>query len=150
MLDTMLSRPQSLFDQLDVIQRLLSRSLGTEGAPGGIRSVAYGTFPEINVGRTPTSVEVFAFAPGIDASSLDVTIERNVLKISGTRASAIPNRDVKAQLYANERPQGRFSRAVTLPDDVDPLKVGARYRDGILRISIALSAAARPQRIAVK
>ena len=149
MLDTMLSRPQSLFDQLDVIQRLLSRSLGTEGAPGGIRSVAYGTFPEINVGRTPTSVEVFAFAPGI-ASSLDVTIERNVLKISGTRASAIPNRDVKAQLYANERPQGRFSRAVTLPDDVDPLKVGARYRDGILRISIALSAAAQPQRIAVK
>ena len=149
MLDTMLSRPQSLFDQLDVIQRLLSRSLGTEGAPGGIRSVAYGTFPEINVGRTPTSVEVFAFAPGI-ASSLDVTIERNVLKISGTRASAIPDRDAKVQLYANERPQGRFSRAVTLPDDVDPLKVEARCGDGILRISIALSAAAQPQRIAVK
>jgi HSP20 family protein len=150
MLDTMLSRPQSLFDQLDVIQRLLSKSLGTEGAPGGIRSVAHGAFPEINVGRTPTSVVVFAFAPGIDASSLDVTIERNVLKISGTRASAIPDRDAKVQLYANERPRGRFSRAVTLPDDVDPLKVEARYGDGILRISIALGAAAQPHRIAVK
>ena len=66
MIDTMLSRPQNLFDQLDAMQRLLSRSLGAEGAPGGIRSGAYGAFPEINVGRTPTSVEVFAFAPGID------------------------------------------------------------------------------------
>lgn len=149
MLDTMLSRPQSLFDQLDAMQRLLSRSLGTEGAPGGIRSVAYGAFPEINVGRTPASVEVFAFAPGIDASSLDVTIERNVLKISGNRVSAIPTPDAKVQLYANERSQGRFSRAVTLPDDVDPMKVEAKYRDGILRISIGLSAAAQPQRIAV-
>jgi HSP20 family protein len=150
MVDNVLSRPQSLFDQLDVIQRLLTRSLGTEGMPGGIRSVAYGAFPEINVGRTPTSVEVFAFAPGIDSASLDVTIERNVLKISGTRESAIPNRDAKVLRYANERPEGRFSRAVSLPDDVDPLKVEAKYRDGILRISVGVSAAAQPQRIAVK
>jgi len=150
MLETMFSRPQSLFDQLDAMQRLLSRSLGTEGAPGGIRSVAYGAFPEINVGRTPASIEVFAFAPGIDAASLDVTIERNVLKIAGARASTLPERDAKVQLYANERPGGHFSRAVTLPDDVDPQKVQARYRDGILRISIALSAAAQPQRIAVQ
>ena len=150
MLDTMLSRPQSLFDQLETMQRLLARSFGVEGAPGGIRSVGYGAFPEINVGRTPGSVEVFAFAPGIDASSIEVTIERNVLKISGARASAIPKGDGQVQLYANERPEGRFSRAVSLPDDVDPLKVEARYRDGILRISLALSAAAQPQRIAVK
>ena len=131
-------------------QRPVSPAVDIFEDAGGIRSVAYGAFPEINVARTPTSVEVFAFAPGIDAASLDVTIERNVLKISGTRASAIPARDAKVQLYANERPEGRFSRAVSLPDDVDPLKVEAKYRDGILRISVALSAAAQPQRIAVK
>ena len=150
MFDTMLSRPQSLFDQLETVQRLLSRSFGVDGLSDGIRSVAYGAFPEINVGRSPTSVEVFAFAPGIDASSLEVTIERNVLKISGTRTSGIPSRDANLQLYANERPEGRFSRAVSLPDDVDPHKVDAKYRDGILRVTIALSAAAQPQRIAVK
>src|ERR1700748_100319 len=105
MLDTMLSRPQSLFDQLDAVQRLLSRSLGAEGAPGGIRSVAYGAFPEINVGRTPSSVEVFAFAPGIDASSLDVTIERNVLKISGTRRCSCTRTTVRK---AASRAQSRF------------------------------------------
>ena len=150
MLEIMTTRPQSLFDQLETMQRMLSRSFGVEGAPGGIRSVAHGAFPEINVGRTPTSVEVFAFAPGIDAGSLEVTIERNVLKISGVRSSAIPSRDTKTQLYANERPEGRFSRAVSLPDDVDPLKVEAKYRDGILRISVALNVAAQPQRITVQ
>jgi HSP20 family protein len=150
MLEIMHTRPQSLFDQLETVERLLSRSFGVDGAPGGIRSVAYGAFPEINVGRTPTSVEVFAFAPGIDAASLDVTIERNVLKISGVRVSAIPSRDAKVQLYANERPDGRFSRAVSLPDDVDQLKVDAKYREGIVRISFALNAAAQPQRISVQ
>jgi HSP20 family protein len=150
MLETMITRPQSLFDQLDTMQRLLSRQFGVDGAPGGIRSVAYGAFPEINVGRTPTSVEVFAFAPGLDAASLDVTIERNVLRISGSRTSTIPKGDAKAQLYANERPAGRFSRAVSLPDDVDPMKVEARYRDGVLRVSVALNAAAQPQRITVQ
>ena len=150
MRDTMLSRPQGLFEQLDTIHRLLARGAGLDATPNAIRSVGYGAFPEINVGRTPTSVEVFAFAPGIDASSLDVTIERNVLKISGSRRAAFPDGDAKLQLYANERPSGRFSRAVSLPDDVDPLKVDAKYHDGVLRVSVGLSAAAQPQRISVQ
>ena len=150
MRETMLSRPQGLFEQLETLHRLLARAGGVVTAPGGIRSVAYGAFPEINVGRTANSVEVFAFAPGIDAGSLEVTIERNVLKISGSRTSSIPRGEAKVQLYAQERPEGRFSRAVSLPDDVDPLKVEATYRDGILRVSVALSAAAQPQRISVQ
>jgi HSP20 family protein len=150
MRDNMLSRPQGLFEQIETIHRLLARASGVEGAPGGIRAVAYGAFPEINVGRTPTSVEVFAFAPGVDAASLEVTIERNVLKVSGARADLVPKTDGKVHLYANERPEGRFSRALSLPDDVDPLKVDATYRDGILRISIGLSASAQPRRIAVQ
>ena len=94
----MISRPQSLFDQLDSMQRLLTRSVSAESAPGGIRSVGYGAFPKIIVGRAPTSVEVLGFAPGIDLASLDVTIERNVLKIAGVTAiPELPSRDGKTQ-----------------------------------------------------
>lgn len=150
MFENMLTRPQSLLDQMEAVHRLLARHGGPGDAPGSIRSVAFGAFPEINVGRTPTSVEVFAFAPGIDAGSLDVTIERNVLKISGARTSPLEKGKTEVQLYSHERAEGRFSRAVSLPDDVDPLKVEARYRDGILRISVARHAAAQPQRIAVQ
>ena len=56
----------------------------------------------------------------------------------------------RVQVYANERPEGRFARALSLPEDVDTSKVNAQYRDGILRVSIALSEAAQPQRIAVQ
>ena len=140
----------NILDQLETMQRLLTRQVGVDSAPGGIRSVAYGAFPEINVGRTPTSVEVYAFVPGVDTTSLDVTIERNVLKISGVRAPLSQKRDSKVQMYANERADGRFSRVVSLPADVDPLKVDAKYRDGILRISVAVTAVAQPQRIAVR
>ena len=147
---TMFARPQGLFDQLDAMHRLLSRSLGVEGSPGTIRSVAQGSFPEINVGRTAKSLEVFGFAPGLDASSIDVVVERNVLKVSGERSSAIPRNDNGLQLYANERPEGRFVRAVSLPDDADTGHVEARYKDGILRVSVALVEPAQPKRIAVQ
>lgn len=150
MQNPLLSRPQGLFEQLESLHRLLARTGASDGAPRALRTSAYGAFPEINVGRTATSVEVFAFAPGIDAGSLDVTIERNLLKISGVRTPTIPASDAKVQRYAQERPEGRFSRAVSLPDDVDPLKVQATYRDGILRVSVAVHAAAQPQRISVQ
>ena len=45
---------------------------------------------------------------------------------------------------------GRFRRVVTLPDDVDPQAVDAKYRDGVLHISIARSAASLPRRITIE
>ena len=150
MLEIMLSRPQGLSDQLEAMHRLLARSLGVDGAPATLRSAAQGAFPEINMGRSANAVEVFVFAPGLDAGSIDVTVERNVLKIAGSRAASIPRSDETVQLYANERPEGRFVRAVSLPDDADTSRVDARYRDGVLRVSVALAEAAKPQRIAVQ
>jgi len=99
------------------------------GSPGTIRSVAQGAFPEINVGRTAKSLEVFVFAPGLDAKSIDVVVERNVLKVSGARTSGVPRNDNNVQLYANERPEGKFVRAVSLPDDADTARVEAKYKD---------------------
>ena len=150
MLDTMLYGPQGLFDQLSTLHQTISRSLAGDGLPGGIRSVAAGSFPGINVGRTAKTVEVYAFAPGLAADSIDVTVDRGVLKISGERRAAQQSSAEKVQAYAAERPQGRFSRALSLPDDIDTSKVEAKYRDGVLQISIGLQEAAQPKRIAVQ
>ena len=150
MLDTMFYRPQGLFDQLTTLHQALTRSLAAEGSPDAIRSVAAGSYPGINVGRTAKSLEVYAFAPGLEAASIDVTVERGVLKISGERHGHKAAADAKVQTYAAERPQGRFTRAITLPDDVDTAKVQAKYRDGVLQVSIAVAETAQPQRIAVQ
>ncbi len=146
---SMLNQPNGVFSQFDRLRREIDEVFGLSALPGSIRSVTQGTLPALNVGRTPTSVEVYAFAPGLDASKIDVTLDRGVLRIAGERASGIPVDDAKVQVYVRERSAGTFTRTISLPDDVDPAKVTASYRDGILRISIARRESAQPTRITV-
>ncbi len=147
---SLLNQPNSLFGQFERLRRELDDTFGVSGLPSSIRSVTPGTLPAINVGRTPNSVEVYAFAPGLDASKIDVSLDRGVLRISGERASGIPEDDAKVHVYARERGAGNFTRAVSLPDDVDPAQVNASYRDGVLQISIARRESAQPKRINVQ
>jgi len=141
----------SLFGEFERLRRELDDAFGVSALPSSIRSVAAGSLPAINIGRTPTSVEVYAFAPGLDASKVEVTLDRGVLRISGERPSALPQAERgKVNVYSRERSAGRFSRAVALPDDVDPAHVVANYKDGVLQISIARREAAQPKRITVQ
>lgn len=144
------NQPNNLFSQFELLRRELDEAFGVSGLPSSIRSVTPGTLPAINVGRTPTSVEVYAFAPGLDASKVEVTLDRGVLHIAGERASGIPENDSAVQIYTRERLAGSFSRTVSLPEDVDPAQVNASYRDGVLQISIARRESAQPKRITVQ
>src|SRR5205814_580030 len=83
------------------------------------------------------SVEIFAFAPGIDASKVDITLDRGVLTLSGERPNDVPESNDQVGVYSRERLRGSFRRAVNLPDDIDLERVNATYRDGLLRISLA-------------
>lgn len=150
MFASLLNHPGHVFGEFDRLRRELDEVFGVPGLPSSIRSVHPGTLPAVNVGRTPTSVEVYAFAPGLDASKIDVSLDRGVLRISAERPAAVPEGDAKVHVYARERGAGRFSRAVALPDDIDPAQVSASYRDGVLQISIARRENARPQRISVQ
>jgi len=150
MYESMMSYPDTLFGQFERLRRELDDVFGVSGVPGSIRSVAPGTVPAVNVGRTPTSIEVYAFAPGLDASKIEVTLDRGVLQIAGERAPRIPDGEARVNVYARERGSGRFTRAISLPDDVDPGNVKASYRDGVLQVSIARRESAQPKRIAVQ
>lgn len=150
MYESILSHPDGLFSQLEQWRRQLDDVFGVPGLPNSIRSVAPGSWPAINLGRTPNSVEVYAFAPGLDASKIDVTLDRGVLRISGERAPAGFGGDGKSNVYTRERSAGRFARAVALPDDVDAGQVNASYRDGVLQVSVARRESAQPKRISVQ
>jgi HSP20 family protein len=95
-------------------------------------------------------MEIYAFAPGLDASKIEVTLDRGVLRISGERTPAIPTDDPNLQVYTRERGTGSFTRAISLPDDVDPAQVQARYRDGVLQVSVARRESTQPKRITVQ
>lgn len=136
--------PRDLFAEMDRLQREMAQAF--DWSPS-IRGMTRG-FPAMNVGSTPKSVEIYAFAPGIDPASLDLQIEKGVLTIAGERkAEEVQD---KATVHIDERFAGRFRRVVTLPDDVDTNAVTARYRDGILHISVARKEAAQPRRITIQ
>jgi HSP20 family protein len=147
---SLVSHPNNLLGQFEQFRRELDDVFGISSLPSSIRSVSRGTLPAINVGRTPTSVEVYAFAPGLDASKIEVTLDRGVLRIAGERTAGIPDNDPKLNVYARERSVGRFARSVSLPDDIDPAQVTASYRDGVLQVSIARRESAQPRTIAVQ
>jgi HSP20 family protein len=153
MYESLWSFPGGVMGDFDRLRRELDDVFSPHSLAGSIRSVAPGAFPAINVGRTTTSVEVDAFAPGIDPAKIDVVIDRGVLTISGERASALPPQqpgDKPVSVYSRERSSGAFKRAISLPDDVDPTHVRASYRDGVLNVSIARRESAQPQRITVQ
>ncbi len=145
-----LTRPDSLFGQFERLRRELDDVFGAPGLPRSIRSAAFGSAPAINVGRTPKSVEVYAFAPGLDASKIEVVVDRGVLRIAGERTSDIPAHDQKVNVYSRERGTGRFSRTISLPEDIDAEQVKATYRDGVLQVSVGRREAQQPQRITVQ
>lgn len=139
--------PRDLFGELDRLQRQLQQSYDLSPS---IRGSARGGFPAMNVGGTPQAVEIYAFAPGVDPATLDVQLEKGVLTLAGERRAERPEGDTKTAIHIDERFAGRFRRVVTLPDDIDPDTVKARYRDGVLHITIQRKAAAQPRRINIQ
>ncbi|MCW5591574.1 MAG: Hsp20/alpha crystallin family protein [Burkholderiales bacterium] len=136
---------RDVFAEMDRLQREMLQAFDISPS---IRGLARGGYPAINVGSTPTSIELYTFAPGIDPATLDVQIEKGVLTVAGERkAEPAPE---KASVHIDERFSGRFRRVVTLPEDADPGAVEARYRDGVLHISVARKASAQPRRITVQ
>lgn len=138
--------PNDLMTELDRLQRRMQR---IAGPATGIRGFGRNGFPAMNVGGTPESVEIYAFAPGLDPASIDVTVERGVLTLSGERPAELPVAEANSTVHINERFAGRFSRAVSLSDDLDPNRVTAKYADGVLHISIARRQSAQPRRIEI-
>ena len=74
--------PRDVFAEFERLQRELQPAYETSPS---IRGFARGGFPAMNVGHTAQSVEICAFAPGLDAASIDVQIEKGVLTIAGER-----------------------------------------------------------------
>jgi HSP20 family protein len=135
------------FEDFRRLEQEMDDLFGRSPWPSGIRSVARGTFPPLNVGATADAVDVYLFAAGLEPKSLDISIQQNLLTVAGERQVTV---DDKATYYRQERYSGPFRRVIALPDDVDPDGVDAKYRDGVLQIKVRRREAAKPRQIEVK
>lgn len=139
---------RDVFAELDRLQREMQEAFDLSPS---IRGIGRGGFPALNVGRTPQSVEVYAFAPGLDPATMEVSLDRGLLTIAGERKSELPSEDDdKATIHINERFSGRFRRVVSVSDDVNPSTVSADYHDGVLHIHMKRQESAQPRLITVQ
>jgi HSP20 family protein len=138
-----------LFSEIDRLQRQMASLFG--GFPSSIRSGRFDAFPQVNIGSTDDSIEVVAFAPGLDPAKLDVSIDKGLLTISGERESAQPQAaGDDTRTYAQERFVGTFRRAIELPQHADPDKITAHYTNGCLSVSIGKRETSKPRAVTIQ
>ncbi len=111
-------------------------------------SLAGAFSPALDVEENDDAFTLHIELPGISADAVDVSIEENVLTISGER-QFYSDKDADG-FRRVERSFGRFHRAVRLPDRVDPDKVAATYKDGLLTVTVPKAESAKPRRIQVE
>ncbi len=96
--------------------------------------------------RRPEEIELRFDLPGIDPSSIDVTVDRGVLSVSARRSEEYAEGE---KPYVRERIMGSFTRRVRLSDSVDAEKIAASYDDGVLRVSVPLTERAQPRKVEI-
>jgi len=137
--------PFADFEQLrHEMLRLLDAAAGNDGYH---RDMTAGVFPPMNVTQDDDHYYIRAEVPGIKASDLSVSALRNRVSISGRRE--IPKEEGAVSYHRQERPEGEFSRTVTLPGEVAADKVEARYADGVLTLTLPKAEESKPRQIAV-
>jgi HSP20 family protein len=84
--------------------------------------------------------------PGIDPESVDVTVDKNVLKVTAERSWTPREGD---EVVVAERPQGRFSRQLFLGDSLAADRVAARFDLGVLTVTIPVAESAKPRKVEI-
>jgi HSP20 family protein len=124
-------------DPFRELDRFTQQVLGTRTQPAAMPIDAY---------RQGETFVVDFDLPGVDADSIDLTVERNVLSVHASRSR---NTGDDVELLIAERPQGTFSRQLFLGEALDADKIEANYTAGVLSLRIPVAEKAKPRRLTV-
>jgi HSP20 family protein len=103
--------------------------------------------PTVDMTESDTQIKVRAELPGIDPQDVDVSVSEDRLVISGEKKSAAES--AGDGWTHRESHYGSFSRAIPLPEAVDPTKVTARYDKGVLTVELTKSPATASRKVPV-
>ncbi len=124
-------------DPFRELDRLTQQVFGTAARPTAMPMDAY---------RQGDNFDVHFDLPGINADSISLTVEQNVLTVRAERA---PVKADGAELLVAERPYGTFTRQVFLGETLDADKIAADYAAGVLTLTIPVREAAKPRNIQI-
>jgi HSP20 family protein len=95
---------------------------------------AYSFVPKVDIIEAEKAFEIHVAVPGLEKENFKIDLDENRLTISGERKFSKEKKE--SNLYRVETQYGNFSRAFTLPDNVDASKITAAYKNGILEITV--------------
>jgi len=104
--------------------------------------------PVVDVYDNDDNFVIKAELPGIDKEDIEIDVKDRVLTLKGERSSE--NEVKEDNYYRRERSFGKFERAFTLPADVDPDKIKADFKDGVLKIDIPKPEEQKPRQITIQ
>lgn len=129
-----------VFDEMDKMFRTCVRSDWNNVAD---------FMPPVDIVESKDGLIVKAEVPGLEKDSFKVSVEDNVLTISGEKKMEYDETDKDKNYHRVERVYGSFSRSFTLPNTVDVKKVNAKYRNGVLEVKLPKNEEAKPKEIEI-
>jgi HSP20 family protein len=136
------------FREFSTLQDRLNRLFQQSVSEGREESLTTSSFaPAVDVYEDDHQVTLKIEVPGIDEKDIDVRLENNTLTVTGERKL---EKEEKEENYRRvERQYGSFTRSFTLPQTVDAEGVSAQYDRGVLKITLAKKAEAKPKQIKI-
>jgi len=107
-----------------------------------------GRWPAIDIAEKDNEFVVKAEVPGCKADDIDISVHGNMLTISGEKKQEEEKKE--KGYYHMERSYGSFRRDLNLASEVDPAKIEATYKDGVLTITVPKSEKAKPVKVKIK
>lgn len=132
---------------IDAIQNRIFKVFEDELGVRRPRQAFRGVFPPVNISESDTSYLIECELPGVTRENIELQVAGNKLTLSGeVRDDRLEN----MSYHRREREHGRFARTFTLPEDADTNRVGARFQDGVLQITVEKEEKALPRKINIQ
>jgi len=132
-------------DRMNRMNRVFRTSHSPEGPEDALTTTTLA--PPVDIYEDEHNIILKIEVPGIDEKDIDVSIQNNTLTVRGERK--IEKDEKEENFHRVERQYGSFTRSFTLPSSVDPGQVSARCDKGVLKVSLAKKAEAKPTQIKV-
>jgi HSP20 family protein len=142
--DEMFSAMNQLRTYMD---RVFDETLGGRGFEGRALPASGSSWPRTNLADAGAKLMLTAEVPGLTEKDIKLTLNQDVLTISGERKTEVPE---GFSTHRQERPEVQFSRSFALPCRVNADRAAATVKNGILTVTLEKATEALPREISVK
>lgn len=139
--------PRSL-SPWEVLDRRVKSLFGDLMSEEGDAASPTAFVPRTNLAETEDHYEVTMDLPGLKAEDVQIEFQNDTLTVFGEQQEVKEEKGKK--FHRVERTSGKFYRSISLPDTVDPDKVSADFKEGVLTITMPKSEAVKPKQIKIK